>query len=78
MSERSIQEIDDMAVRWDYASSTTRYQGHASPGSLTSQAVWRIKRMTFDSSSRHTITEFADSDGNYNNVWDNRATLTYG
>ena len=78
MSERVYQEIDDMAVRWDYASSTTRYQGHASPGTATSVAAWRIKRLTLDSQARHTITEFADSNGNYDNIWDNRATLSYG
>ena len=72
-----IQEIDDLAVRWDYASSTVRYQGHASPGVTTSGAAWRIKRLTFDSSNRHIATEFADGNANFDNVWDNRATLSY-
>ena len=78
MSERVYQEIDDMAVRWDYASATVRYQGHASPGAEESDAVWRIKRLTFDSQGRHTTTEFADSNGNYDNIWTNRASLSYG
>ena len=78
MSERVYQEIDDMAVRWDYASTTVRYQGHASPGAAESDPVWRIKRLTFDSSQRHTTTEFADSNGNYDNRWSNRAILQYG
>ena len=78
MSERVYQEIDDMAVRWDYASSTIRYHGHASPGSSEDEAAWRITRLTFDSQGRHTKTEFADSDGNYDNTWSNRASLSYG
>ena len=74
---RVVQEIDDLSVRWDYASATIRYQGHASPGSATSASVWRIKRLTFDSQGRHTLTEFADGNGNADNIWDNRATLSY-
>ena len=77
MSGRVYQEIDDMVVRWDYASSTIRYQGHASPGTLTSAASWRIKRVTLDSSSRVTAIEFAGGSGEYNSVWNNRASLSY-
>lgn len=73
-----IQEIDDLIDRWDYASTTTWYHGHASPGSLSSAAVWRIKRITLDSSLRPTVTAMADSNANFDNVFDNRATLSYG
>ena len=77
MSQRVVQEIDDMASRWDYASATIRYHGHASPGSATAAAVWRISRLTFDSQGRHTLTELADGNGNMDNVWNDRATLSY-
>ena len=73
----TLQELDDMAVRWDYASSTVRYQGHASPGIAESAALWRIKRFTFDAQGRHTKTEYADGNANYDNVWADRASLTY-
>mgnify|MGYP001577280341 CR=1 FL=1 len=77
MSERVYQEIDDMVTRWDYASTTIRYQGHASPGTATSAARWRIKRFTFDSQGRHTATEFAGGSGEYNQIWDDRASLSF-
>ena len=71
------QEIDDLMVRWDYASATIRYHGHASPGSAASSAVWRISRLTFDSQGRHTLTEFAGGAANFNQSWDSRASLSY-
>ena len=73
-----LQEIDDLIDRWDYASATIWYHGHASPGSLTSQAVWRIKRVTLDSSGRPTVSAMADSNANFDNSWDNRASLSFG
>lgn len=77
MSERVFQEIDDMVTRWDYASATTRYQGHASPGTLTATARWRIKRVTLDSQGRVTAIEFAGGSGSYDQIWDTRASLAY-
>ena len=72
-----LQEIDDLSVRWDYASATIRYQGHASPGASEGSAVWRIKRLTFDSSGRHIKTELAGGAANFNQIWSNRTTLVY-
>jgi hypothetical protein len=52
---------------------TYTYIGHAVPGSVTSGGVWRIKRLT---NSDATVL-WADGDGNFNNVWDDRASLSY-
>jgi len=71
------QEIDDVLVRWDYDSATRRYQGHASPGTTAANDKWRIKRLTLDAQGRLTLTEFADGNANFDNVWNNRTTLTY-
>lgn len=71
------QDIDDTRTEIDYVSTTLRYVGRASPGSATSAAAWKITRQTFDSSQRLIRTAFADGDANYNNVWDNRASLSY-
>lgn len=49
------------------------YLGFASPGSLTASAAWKIMRIT-DSDS--TIL-YADGDAEYDNVWDDRLTLSY-
>lgn len=71
------QEIDDLSVRWDYASATIRYQGHASPGISETTTLWRIKRLTFDSSGRHIKTEFAGGAANFTHKWSERTTLSY-
>ena len=78
MSERSYQEIDDMIDRWDYTSTASVwYHGHASPGTATTQAGWRIKRIALDTSLRPTGSTMADGNANYDNIWDNRTTLSY-
>lgn len=55
----------------------TVYFGFAPVGSSasTSSAIWRIMRMV-ESSGVYTFS-FADGDTNFNNVWNNRASLSY-
>lgn len=62
------------ATRLDEASSTVTYVGDAVVGSSPSAASWSIKKI--DETSGIVIT-FADGNANYDNVWDNRASLTY-
>lgn len=72
-----IQEIIDekaLAVRVDEVSSTLMYIGEAAAGTLASASAWRIKKV--DQTSGVVIT-WADGDANFNNVWTNRASLTY-
>jgi len=49
------------------------YEGQAVAGSLDSAPVWRVSR--FDLTSYATL--WADGDENADNVWDDRATLSY-
>ena len=42
--------------------------------SPTSNPVWRIKRI---STSSGVIVEWADGNVNFDNVWDDRASLSY-
>jgi hypothetical protein len=60
----------------DEASSTVTYIGIALPGTLTSSASWQIKKI----SANGTVTSilYADSNKNFDNVWDNRSSLVYG
>jgi len=55
-------------------SDTLSYIGEAATGSSTAAAVWRIKRL-------NTITgvelKFADGNIFFDNVWDDRALLSY-
>lgn len=53
---------------------TVTYIGLALPGTATSAASWSIKKYDYTSSPK-TI-KWADS-GNFTQIWDNRAALTY-
>jgi hypothetical protein len=61
-------------VRLDEATATITYVGQAAPGTATSAAAWSIKRL--DSTSGLVVL-WADGDANFNNIWDDRASLSY-
>lgn len=52
---------------------TYTYVGKAVAGTASSAASWQIQRYTAD----YSQGIFADGDSNFDNVWDNRATLSY-
>ena len=59
----------------DEASATVTYVGVAAPNALTSVAVWRIQKIVVSG----TVTSILWADGNnkFDNIWDDRASLTY-
>lgn len=72
MSEKIIGQL---ALQLDEVLPSTTYVGDAFPGSLTSSSVWRIKRIV-ETGPDSEIT-WADGNGNFDNIWDNRVSLTY-
>lgn len=52
------------------------YRGDALPGSATSAASWRVQQMTMQSDGDIAIL-FADGNDNFDNIWDNRLSLSY-
>lgn len=58
------------------ASPEITYRGDAVPGTATSAAAWRVSRLTAADDGDVTI-EFADGNDNFDNIWDNRLSLTY-
>jgi hypothetical protein len=64
------------ALRFDGESSTYNYVGDAPEGSSESAAVWRIYRIT-NSGTASLAKEWADGNSNFDNVWANRASLSY-
>ncbi len=50
------------------------YVGEAAIGTATSAALWRIKRVD---SATGIIILWADGNASFDNVWDNRASLSY-
>lgn len=61
--------------RIDDVSKSLSYIGFAPIGSATSAAVWRIFRL--QTTGDVQAQEWADGDSSYDNIWDDRATLTY-
>lgn len=54
----------------------TTYYGWAVPSTATSSAAWKIFRKVLTGAD--SAFTFADSDGSFDNIWDNRASLSYG
>jgi hypothetical protein len=54
----------------------TMYLGEAVPNSIETAPVWRIQRIDFDSNGNVDSVRFAAS-GQFTQVWNNRASLTY-
>lgn len=67
-SEQTATRIDDTTT------ANTTYIGKAPIGSATSSAVWQISKL--DTSSG-LIKTWADGDASFNNVWDDRVSLSY-
>lgn len=80
--EVTLQSIDagiaalagEFATRVDTSASPLIYLGLAAPGSASSAAVWQVTR--FDTTVG-VIQTYADGNTNFDNIWDNRASLSY-
>lgn len=72
---QTLQEAhDNYTIRVDDASTTVTYIGKALVGSTTSSAQWQIKKLDTTSG---VVINFADGNDQFDNVWDDRASLTY-
>ena len=59
----------------DTPDASTQYNGFANPGTATSDASWLITKQTI---SGNVITiAFADGNRDFDNVWDDRTSLSY-
>ena len=65
----------NLATRFDDAGSSISYIGKATIGSATSDPVWQIQKM--DETGGDVVITWADGDDSFNNIWDNRSSLTY-
>jgi hypothetical protein len=61
----------------DEAASSITYIGEALPGSATNAALWRIKRLDESDPTVELIIKWAGGTDNFDQVWDNRAGLSY-
>lgn len=51
------------------------YFGEAVPGTATSANAWKIQRMSTSGTAQ--TFKYADGDVGFDNVWDNRTSLSY-
>lgn len=63
------------AKRVDNVGDAVFYHGWAAIGSSSASAVWKICKVTLTGDD--SVTTWADGDAEYNNIWDNRASLSY-
>lgn len=72
----SLEQVTDrnQALRYDEVSSTVAYLGIAAIKSANSAPVWQIKKLDYTTG---VDIKWADGDQGFDNVWDDRATLTY-
>lgn len=59
----------------DEVNANLTYIGFAKLGTATSDGFWQIFRIQKIGSQ--TLIQYADGNTRYDNVWDNRASLTY-
>lgn len=65
------QRANASAVRYDASGG---YVGYAAAGSPTSSPVWQITKLDLSSG---VVVTFANGSSDYNQIWDNRASLSY-
>jgi len=70
-----IIEMDALKTIDDYSVAGTEYLGWAICGASTASPLWRICRKTTVGSVE--TLEWADGDAKFDNIFDNRAALTY-
>jgi len=82
--EKFAEEAGDVVVKQssynyttkiDEVDASTTYVGEATPGTATSEAKWRIKKISVSG----TVTTIAWAGGSrgFDQVWDNRVSLNY-
>ena len=53
------------------------YIGESQPGTLKSDSVWRIFKITYDASNNPTDITWADGESLFNKKWDDKTSYDY-
>lgn len=65
-------------LRFDYdGSGNLIYVGIAHPNQVTTEAVWQIRKLSYDGSGNLLSMLYANGVKQFDQIWDNRAGLTY-
>jgi hypothetical protein len=73
--DEHIMKAMETQVKVHSSNKNITYVGEAEPGSVTSGAVWRIKEIVEDGND--ISVQWADGNGNFDNIFDNRESLSY-
>jgi hypothetical protein len=65
----------ELKVIVDEVNKNLTYVGYADTGTATLLPKWRIKKI--EQVGKILSTLYADGNPNFDNIWDNRAALTY-
>jgi hypothetical protein len=68
-------ETIPLYVAIDEVNKNLSYIGKSVIGSSQASAVWQISRL--QTTGNVTLLQYADGDDSFNNIWNNRASLTY-
>jgi hypothetical protein len=68
--------VGQYTTAYAYSGENIEYAGRAEIGSAKSAAVWQIKKYVYSGSNLVDIL-WADGNAEYDNVWNDRASLTY-
>lgn len=53
------------------------YLGMSTPGTATSDAKWQIRKLTFNGQNEVTAMQYANGSPNFDQIYNNRASLSY-
>ena len=71
-------KVAEFSTRYDQDADppTLAYLGKAYPGASAAVAAWQVQKLVFGLDGDVTIT-WADGNASFDNIWDDRAALTY-
>ena len=73
-----VDPIPQRDLLFDFVGGTTPvYIGTAPAGKLTSDGAWLIRKVTYDGLNNPGTIRFANGSTISDQIWDNRAALTY-
>lgn len=73
----AVEVHNNYTIALDYDGSNNMiYVGKATLGSSKSAAVWSIRKFTYDGNNNLTDIQWAN-DGAFNNIWNNRVSISY-
>lgn len=76
VTNAALTQRPELRTEYEVASATVSYYGKAVVGTAKGSALWQIQRHTSTAEGNLSI-EWADGEAEYDNIWDNRASLSY-